>query len=163
MREELEEKHDDSDVLRGFSRQEGAALVDLAHLVLLIDAELTDRELEQLERRVLGLTLDEGSVLEDVLADTDIVRPAELREILQDREAIESFVDGRTAVFESDDHKREALRVFATLSYSDGLEEEEEGICHDIGRAFGFDDETIDDLLVDGAVDVWELGGDRVE
>lgn len=160
--EELEEKYDDSNVLPAFDRDEGIALVDLAHLVLLIDSELTDDEVEQLERRVFGLTLEEDDIPE-ILASGDVAAPKRVRELVDDADAREAFVAERADRIAEGDHRRAALRVLGTLSYTDGLVDEEEGVCFEIGRAFGFDSDEIEDLLIDGAVDVWELGGDEVE
>ena len=160
---ELDVRYEDSAVLEKFNKKEGVALVDLAYLVMLIDHDISDKQLEEFRTRVFGLTLSDGEMLEDVLSGGEIVKPVELKGILDDEEAIDDFVRERAEVFEGEKHRQEVLRVLATLSYSDGLEEEEEGICHEIGRVFGLDEETIEEVLVDGAVDVWELGGEQVD
>lgn len=157
--EQLEEKYDDSDVLPEFDREEAVALVDLAHVVLLVDAELTEEERNQLKERVFDLTLEEESISE-ILASGDLVGPEKLHRFVEGDEDRGPFIEDRTAAIRGDEHRRAVLRVLATLSYTDGLEEDEEGICHEIGRAFGFDDEECEELLIEGAVDVWELGGD---
>ena len=161
--DELNARYDESAVLTGFDTRQGAALVDLAYLVMMIDHDVTDKQLDQLRKRVFGLTLTDGQMLEDVLTGGEIVKPVEIEGLLSNDQALQAFVERRSKEFESEEQRREVLRVLATLSYSDGLEEEEEGICHEIGRSFGLDDDTIEDLLVDGAVDVWELGGDQVD
>lgn len=155
--EELEEKYDDSNILPEFDREEGVALVDLAHLVLLIDQELSAEETAQLKERVFDLTLEEEAVPE-ILASGDLVEPRKIRELVASDEERGPFIEDRAAEIRSDAHRRAALRVLATLSYTEGLDEAEEGVCHEIGRAFGFDEDEIEDLLIEGAVDVWELG-----
>lgn len=156
--EELEARYEESSVLKGFSMDEGVALVDLAYLVMLVDEDLSKGELEQFKKTVFGLTLTEGEGVEEVLTSGAVTPPMQVREKVGDAALMETFIRQRAAEFDSEDHKREALRVLATLSYSDGMEQKEEGVCHVIGRMFGLDDATIEDLLVDGAVDVWELG-----
>lgn len=162
IHEELEAKYDDSEVLPDFGRREGLALVDLAHLVLLIDKELTSTEIEELEERVFGLTLEEDSVPE-IVASGDLAEPARVQTLVDDEEDRTVFVESRAEAIEGDAHRRAALRVLATLSYTEGMDEQEEGICHEIGRALGFDSSEIEELLVDGAVDAWELGGGEVD
>lgn len=161
--EELKERYDESEVLSGFAKEEGIALVDLAYLVMLVDEDLSDGELGKFRERIFGLTLSEGDMLQDVLSGGEITPPIEVREIVGDAEATDEFVETRSEKIHGEAHRGEALRVLATLSYSDGMAEDEEGICHEIGRRFGFDDDEIEKLLVDGAVDVWELGGERVD
>ncbi|MFB6351221.1 MAG: hypothetical protein ABEN55_12945, partial [Bradymonadaceae bacterium] len=161
--EELEAEYDGSPVLKGFSEDEGLALVDLAHLVVLADREVTEAELDQLQTTIFGLTLAEGRSIDELLASGDVASPNEIREVVDEADTQSAFIDERVERIEGDEHRREALRVLSTLAYSDGVVDEEEGICHVIGRLFGFEADTTEELLVEGAVDVWELGGDRSE
>lgn len=160
--EQLEEEYADSDLLKDFDRQEAIALMELAFLVVMIDGEVTNEELMQLTKRVLTLTFADVEEAEAVLEEHGMATKERIDEMGEQGEDARPFIEERVDVFADEDHRKKALEVLGTLAYADGLDEDEQGLCHVIGEAFGLDDEEIDDLLVSGAVDLWELGSDNV-
>jgi uncharacterized tellurite resistance protein B-like protein len=162
--ERLREQHGNTELLETFSDDEALALVDLAFLVVMIDGEVTDRELEEISHHLLGVVFDREAEAKEMLESHGALETRErLHEYLASDEDLAPFVEARTDRIDDSAHRKAALEVLGTLSYADGLDSTEEGICHEIGRAFGFDEETIEACLVDGAVDVWELGDERID
>ena len=160
----LDPEHGESDVLESFTDEETLALVDLAFLTIMVDGEVTDVELHSMSNELLEVAFDAEQKAEDILRahGADDIREEIDRKLEQD-ESFEDFIQERVERIETREHREAALEVISTLSYSDGLDETEEDIYHDIGRAFGFDEATLEDCFVEGAVDTWELGDGNLD
>ncbi len=156
--EALQREFGESSVLENFSAEESMALIDLSFLVINVDGEVSGPEIRNVTEEVMQLTADDASSAESMLAQRRAEHQERLEDVLRSGENTQAFIEERVGLFDSDEHGMEALKVLGSLSYSDGLAESEESICYQIGRAFGFSDDEIEDALIDGAIDIWSLG-----
>jgi uncharacterized tellurite resistance protein B-like protein len=156
--EALHREFGESSILRDFTAEESMALIDLSFLVINVDGEVTGPEIRNLTEEVMELTSDGGSSAGTTLSQRRAEHEERLEDVLRSGENTREFIQERAGLIETRDHRLEALKVLGSLSYSDGLHRDEESIIHEIGDAFGFTSDEIEDALIDGAVDIWDLG-----
>lgn len=147
------ERYEDQRALNDFTLAESKALFDLLLLTVMIDGEVSQDELDQLsdesERFPFGTAEEFAEIIEDHATATK----AELDEIIGDDFALDEFIAERVDIIEDDAKRREALTMIAVVAYADGVDPTEEDLCHRLGELFGFDEDEIEDILLDGAVE----------
>lgn len=148
LREELTQ----SDVVGDFTLEESRAFVDLAVLVMMADEQVTNEELEELSDQLAALPFEDAEEIEQKLGDHIAYARQTVEQLLDDPDSIDSFIDETTDKIDGDEHRLHTLELLAVLAYADEVDIAEADICHRIGLAFGFDEDRIEDALMDGAL-----------
>ncbi len=148
LREELAQ----SNAIGDFTLEESRAFADLAVLVMMIDEQVTNDELEELSAQLAQLPFEDTEEIERKLGDQIAYARQTVEQILDDEDAIDSFIEETASKIEGDEHRQHVLELLAVLAYSDEVDIVEADICHRVGEAFGFDEDRIEDALMDGAL-----------
>ena len=143
----------DDSPLADFSVEESQALADLAVLVMMVDRKVTDDELEELSDSLHELPFESEREVDEALSKHMESTRAQAQDIVDDDEALQSFIDERAAEIEEGAHRDAALDKLAELAYSDEVVVGEENIVQKIGTAFGMDEATVQDALMHGSLD----------
>lgn len=149
---ELSEQLAESKLIGDFTLDESRAFVDLAVLVMMIDEQVTIDELEELSDQLKELPFKDAEELERELGDQIAYSRKTVEELLDDEDAMDAFIDETASQIEGDEHRQHVLELLAALAYSDEVDIAEADVCHRVGLAFGFDEDRIEDALMDGAL-----------
>ncbi len=141
-----------SNVIGEFTLEESRAFADLAVLIMLADERVTTQELEELSALLEALPLGDEDEIEEKMAD-HLAYSRQTVERAMDEEEVDMFIQQTSAKIVGREHREHALELLAVLAYSDGVAASEEDICYRIGRAFGFDDDAVEDALMHGSLD----------
>ncbi len=119
----------------------------------MVDEQVTTDELEELTDQLKELPFADAQEIEAELGDQIAYARKTVEEVLDDDDAVDAFIEETTAQIDGAEHRRHVLELLAALAYSDDVDPSETDICHRVGLAFGFDDDEIEQALMDGALD----------
>jgi hypothetical protein len=145
----------DEDSLEEATLDESKAFLDLLILAVLIDGEITEEELEGLDTELAKLPFAHDDAMQKEVGDHGVESRARIEEILHDDEAIASFLEELAEDLTREDHREIAIGMTAAVAFSDGIVREEAALCHQLGDAFGFDSDEVDQII-DEVIEVME-------
>jgi hypothetical protein len=137
------------EALKGLEEKESKAFLDLLVLAILADEEITDDELEQLDDELMRLPfLWDADVRERVVEHSAKTREY-IESISDDASQLDIFIRGLADGIPSEQHRIVAMRMFTAVILADGMTDTERERIFDVGSAFGFDSDTISDVIDD--------------
>lgn len=149
----LIDHYDNQSPLKSLSLEESKALFDLLLLAVMIDGEVTDEELESVSQESEKFPFADAAHFEELVGAHAHQTRDELESILDDEAAVDKFIEDRAAVITDDEKRRKSLEMIAVVAYSDGVDQSEEDLCHQIGAHFGFSKDEIESKLVVGSLE----------
>jgi len=138
---------DELDSLKEMSLDANKAFLDLLVLAVLADGETTEEELAQLDEELLRLPFIWDTEARDEVTE----HSAKTREILdgnlEDRGVMSGFMSSLSKRIETQERRMIALRMFVSVTVSDGFTETERQLCQALGSAFGMEAGEVDSVI----------------
>ncbi|QDG50228.1 hypothetical protein FIV42_05635 [Persicimonas caeni] len=129
------------------SQPQARATLKLLLAGVFLDGKLTSGELQALAETWQKLPFVQpalsGESLEHLLAQTH----DELEALLEDPERFEGFIESVTEKFVDEENKLAVLRLLAIVLTEDGTDENEHALLYATGHHFGFEYDTVDDVV----------------
>lgn len=145
--EKYRDVHPNWHVVENLSKPQARATTKLLLAGVFLDGELTTGELQALAETwqklpFVGPSFGETS-LEHLLAQTH----DELEELLESPERFDDFVASQTDKFDDEEDELAVFRLLAIVLTEDGTDEREQALLYAVGHHFGFEHDTIDDVV----------------
>lgn len=150
--EHFEDVHPNWGIIENLSSEEANAALDLMLMAVYINDELTRDEVEVLTEEWLHLPFVGPPETADQLADRLLDTHSSLTRIANNPKLFEDFLDDVVDKVRDEDHQMAIYRMMVITASVDGFDEPELALCTAVGRRFGLEDDTIDDMVRS----VWE-------
>jgi hypothetical protein len=138
---------DELDSLKEMGMDSNKAFLDLLVLAVLADGETTEEELAQLDEELLRLPFIWDTDARDEVTEHSATTRELLEGNLQDEGVVRGFMSSLAKRIESEELRMVALRMFISITMSDGLMETERQLAHALGESFSIDAGTVDHLI----------------
>lgn len=139
--------------LKSLDLKQSEALLDLLLLAVMIDERVSDDELERLGTELQKLPFEDDADIQDRLGGHAAQTRDKIENILAEGGNTDSLIEAAAAALTEHEHRREAMKIIAVVSYADGIDKVEEKLLHKVGKAFGFDADEVERFLVVGSID----------
>jgi hypothetical protein len=139
--------------LKELDLAQSTALVDLLLLTVMVDEKVTDDELKRLAKELEKLPFEnEADIQHKIGAHAAQTRDA-IEALLAEGGSVDGFIEAAASKLTEAEHRREAMKIIAVVSYADGIASDEEKLFHKVGKAFGYGPDEIERFLMVGSID----------
>lgn len=136
-------------ILSDLDTTQARAFVDLLILTVLVDEVITEEELEALSEQWANMPFVTDVDLEQAMAAHGFETRAYLEDRISDESAVRDFLKERMTSLDTKDVKLAALRMVATVSSSDGVDDAETSFLRTVGEVLGVEEAHIKDVIAD--------------
>lgn len=147
LRRDVLSHFNELEVLKESSVEENKAFLDLLVFAVLADTEVTEEELRSLDEELLKLPFVwDSDAREEVTNHSAVVREF-LEENIEDEAEVSAFLRTISDMITDEDHRVVAMRMYAAVATSDGLDELEISRARELGACFGWPSTKVDEIL----------------